>query len=117
MDLTETFWAWIFFLCAILATYIWRFAAVMISHRIKANHPIFEWVTCLSYGIIGALVARYLFVPTGLLLIVPLWQRLLAIILAFLGFYLLGRRLWVGIICGETSLILLLWYGRGEIFG
>ena len=117
MDLTETFWAWIFFLCAILATYIWRFAAVMISHRIKASHPIFEWVTCLSYGIIGALVAKSLLVPTGLILIVPLWHRLSAITLAFLGFYLLGRRLWVGIICGETSLILLLWYGRIEIFG
>ena len=117
MDLTETFWDWIIFLCAILATYIWRFAAVMISHRIKASHPLFEWVTCLSYGIIGALVAKSLFVPTGLILIVPLWYRLSAITLAFLGFYLLGRRLWVGIICGETSLILLLWYGRIEIFG
>jgi len=114
--MNDTFWAWIFFLSAILATYIWRFAAVMISHRIKATHPIFEWVTCLSYGIIGALVTRSLFVPTGMLLIVPLWQRLFAITLAFLGFYLLGRRLWIGIIFGESTLILLLWFSGIEIF-
>ena len=115
--MTETFWTWIFFLSAILATYIWRFAAVMIRNRIKSNHPFFEWVTCLYYGIIGALVAKSLLIPSGILLLVPLWQRLTAITLAFLGFYLLGRRLWLGIIFGETGLIILLWYSEIEVFG
>ena len=32
--------AWIYFLSAVLARYVWRFAAVMISHRIEANHSI-----------------------------------------------------------------------------
>ena len=114
--MTENIWGWIFFLSAILATYIWRFAAVMISHRIKSNHPIFEWVTCLSYGIVGALVARSLFIPSGILLLVPLWQRLTAIIFAFLGFYLLGKRLWLGIIFGETGLIILLWLSEIKYF-
>ena len=108
--MTENYWAWIFFLSAIVATYIWRFAAVLISHRIKANHPIFEWVTCLSYAIIGALVATALFFPTGILLFVPLWQRFFAISLAFLGFYFLGKKLFVGIIFGEVTLIMLLWF-------
>tara|TARA_B100001250_G_C19407230_1_gene617404 strand:+ start:46 stop:390 length:345 start_codon:yes stop_codon:yes gene_type:complete len=108
--MNETSWAWIFFLSAIIATYIWRFTAVMISHRIKANNPIFEWVTCLSYGIIGALVANSLFFPTGILLFVPLWQRISAITLSFLGFYLLGKKLLLGIIFGEAGLIMLLWF-------
>mgnify|MGYP001338366792 CR=1 FL=1 len=106
--MNETYWAWIYFLSAVIATYIWRFAAVMISNRIKSNHPIFEWVTCLSYGIIGALVANSIFFPTGILIFVPLWQRLTAITISFLGFYFLDRRLVTGIIFGETALIILL---------
>ncbi len=99
--------AWIFFLSAVLATYVWRFAAVMISHRIEANHPIFEWFT---------LVARTLILPSGLLALVPLWHRLIPMALAFLGFYLLGKRLWVGIVFGETGLIALMWFNGIEGF-
>ena len=109
--------AWIFFLSAVLATYVWRFAAVMISHRIEAKHSIFEWFTCLAYGIIAALVARTLFLPSGLLTLVPLWHRLIPMVLAFLGYYLLGKRLWVGIIFGETGFIALLWFNGVEGFG
>jgi len=105
--------AWIFFLSAVLATYVWRFTAVMISQRIEANHPIFEWFTCLAYGIIAALVARTLILPSGLLALVPLWYRLIPMALAFLGFYLLGKRLWVGIVFGETGLIALMWFNNG----
>ena len=103
----------IFFLSAILATYVWRFAAVMISHRIEANHLIFEWFTCLAYGMIAALVARTLILPSGLLAVVPLWHRLIPMALAFLGYYLLGKRLWVGIVFGETGLIALMWFNNG----
>ena len=106
----DDFYTWILFLSAVLATYIWRFFAVMISHRIEANHPIVEWFTCLSYGIIAALVAKILFLPSGLLDLVPLWQRLVPMALAFIGFYLLGKRLWIGIVFGETCFITLLWF-------
>ena len=106
--------AWLIFLSAIFATYIWRFAAVLISHRIKPNHPIFEWFTCLAYGIIAALVARTLIFPSGLLALVPLWHRLIAMALAFAGFYLVGKRLWVGIIFGEAGLIVLLLINNGS---
>ena len=105
--------AWIFFLSAVLATYVWRFAAVMISHRIEAILPLFEWFTCLAYGIIAALVARTLILPSGLLALVPLWHRLIPMALAFVGFYLLGKRLWVGIVFGETGLIALMWFNNG----
>ena len=100
--------AWIVFISAIFATYIWRFAGVMISHRLEANHPIFEWFTCLAYGIIASLVARTLIIPSGLMAGVPLWQRLIPMFFAFIGFYLFGKRLIVGIFFGETAFILLL---------
>ena len=100
--------AWIVFISAIFATYIWRFAGVMISHRLEANHPVFEWFTCLAYGIIASLVARTLIIPSGLMAGVPLWQRLIPMFFAFIGFYLFGKRLIVGIFFGETAFILLL---------
>ena len=102
---------WIVFISAIFATYIWRFAGVMISHRIEANHPVFEWFTCLAYGIIASLVARTLIIPSGLMAEVPLWQRLIPMLFAFLGFYLFGKRLLAGIVFRETASILLLLVG------
>jgi hypothetical protein len=33
--------------------------------------------------------------------------------LAFLGFYLLGKRLWVGIVFGETAFFALMWFNNG----
>lgn len=100
--------SWIFFATAVLATNVWRFTAVLISHRIKATHPLFEWFTCLAYGIIAALVARTLILPMGILVLVPLWQRLLPMLLAFVSFYFMGKRLWLGIIVGELAFILIL---------
>ena len=102
---------WIVLISAIFATYIWRFAGVMISHRIEANHPAFEWFTCLAYGIIASLVARTLIIPSGLMAEVLLWQRLIPILIAFIGFYMFGKRLLVGIVFGETAFILLLFIG------
>ena len=100
--------AWIVFISAILATYVWRFAGVMISHRLEANHPVFEWFTCLAYGIIASLVARTLIIPSGLMAEVPLWLRMIPMLFAFIGFYMFGKRLLVGIVFGETAFILLL---------
>ena len=117
VQLTEVFWAWIFFFSAVFATYFWRFAAVFIIHKISSNHPIFEWFTCLSYGIIAALVSKTIFLPSGLLLLIPLWQRVSAMLFAFLGYYLLGKKLWIGIFFGETVLILLLWYNKSVFVG
>ena len=101
----------IIFISAIFATYIWRFAGVMISHRIEANHPAFEWFSCLAYGIIASLVARTLIIPTGLMAEVSLWQRLIPMLFAFIGFYIFGKRLLVGIVFGETAFVVLLLVG------
>jgi hypothetical protein len=48
-----------------------------------------------------------------MLALVPLWHRLIPMALAFVGFYLLGKRLWVGIVFGETGLIALMWFNNG----
>ena len=77
----------------------------------EANHPAFEWFTCLAYGIIASLVARTLIIPSGLMAEVPLWQRLIPMCFAFVGFYMFGKRLLVGIVFGETVFIFLLLVG------
>ena len=99
--------AWIIFLFAIFATYFWRFTGVFISHLIKPNHPAFELFTCLAYGIVAALVAKTLILPSGALAEIPLWQRIVPMTLAFLGYHFLGKRLWLGITIGEIGFIVL----------
>ena len=61
---------------------LWKFVRKYKPNISQTNHPIFEWFTCLSYGIIAALVAKTLFLPSGLLDLVPLWQRLVPMALA-----------------------------------
>lgn len=102
---------WITFAAAVLATYCWRFAGVLIGNRIETQHPVFEWFTCLAYSVMGALVARTVFLPNGLLTTVDLWKRVLSISVAFLFFFRFGRRLWIGIIAGETMFIFLVMLG------
>ena len=107
MDNSST---WIIFTIAVFATYFWRFMGVFVSHLIKPNHPAFELFTCLAYGIVAALVAKTLILPSGVLAEVPLWQRIVPMALAFFVYHFLGKRLWLGIIIGETALITILLY-------
>jgi len=71
-------YAWTMLAVAALATYGWRYAAVLIGHRLNPNSPVFQWFGCVAYAIIGGLVARTLIFPVGMLAEVPIAYRLIA---------------------------------------
>ena len=100
-------YAWTMLAVAAFATYGWRYAAVLIGHRLNPNSPVFQWFGCVAYAIIGGLVARTLIFPVGMLAEVPVAYRLIAIGSAYLVFYGFGKRLWLAILVGVCTLLAL----------
>ena len=103
----EELYAWGMLGIAALATYGWRYAAVLIGHRLNPHSPVFQWFACVAYAIIGGLVARTLIFPVGMLAEVPIAYRLIAIGSAYLVFYGFGKRLWLAILVGVCTLLAL----------
>jgi branched-subunit amino acid transport protein len=105
---------WLVLLVAALATYGSRALGVLVSGRIDPNGPVFQWVGCVAYALLAALVARMILLPLGALQGVPLWGRLAAVAAALLGFRLFGRSIPAGVVAGVATLALAAW-GLGGV--
>lgn len=91
-----------------LVTYFWRFLGVLLSGRIDAGSPIFQWVGAVSYALLAALIARMIVLPLGPPLdATPLSYRLTATVLALAIFFASRRNLLMGVLGGAGGLILL----------
>ena len=77
---------WTALLVGIGATYVWRFAGVLLASRIDPNGAIFRWLVCVSYAVLAGLVARMILLPAGSLGEAPLTLRLAAVALGFACF-------------------------------
>ena len=92
---------------AIAGTYIWRCAGVMFAARVKSDDPVFQWVTFVSYAMLGGLIARMVILPIGPLMETPLLFRSLAFVIGLGMFFLLGRRVLPAVFIGVASFIFL----------
>ena len=95
---------------AIGGTYIWRGVGVMFATRIKSDGPVFQWVTFVSYAMLGGLIARMVILPIGPLMETPLLFRSLAFVIGVGVFFALGRRVLPAVFIGVTSFIFLVSY-------
>ena len=71
----------------LLGTLIWRFAGAAIAHYIDPASSVFQWLTCVAYGMLAALITRMLLIPTGALAETPTTDRLIAIATGFVVFF------------------------------
>ena len=53
----------------------------MFAARIKSDSPAFQWVTFVSYAMLGGLIARMVILPIGPLMETPLLFRVLAFVI------------------------------------
>jgi len=95
---------------AIVGTYIWRGAGVMFAARVNSDGPIFQWVTFVSYAMLGGLIARMVILPIGPLMETPLLFRALAFAIGVGLFFVLGRRVLPAVFIGVLSFIVLVSY-------
>ena len=95
---------------AIAGTYIWRWAGVMFAARVNSDGPVFQWVTFVSYAMLGGLIARMVILPIGPLMATPLLFRFLAFVIGVGLFFALGRQVLPAVFIGVASFIFLVSY-------
>ena len=105
----EFWWPFAVMIAGAAATYVWRAAGVALSGRIDPGGPVFEWVACVAYALLTALIARMILLPTGPMAETPLIDRCAAAIAAFVIFFLARRNMFVGVGSGIGVLMLLTW--------
>lgn len=99
---------------AALVTYGWRALGVLLSGRLSPDSRLFEWVSCIAYALLAALVARMILLPVGPLAETALGDRLAATALAVAAFFLCRQSVLAGAVAGAAGLAL---FDRLALFG
>ena len=81
-----------------LATYVWRATGATIAARIDPDGAMFQWFSCLAYGMLAGLISRIILLPVGILDETPLMDRLIALAAGFLIFAAFKRNMLPGLI-------------------
>ena len=105
-----TFELWVLVVACGVATFAWRFLGVVFARRIDPDGAGFQWITCVSYAMVAALVLRMVVLPDNDLAVVPLAARLGAVAVAFAAYFAFGSALLPGVLAGSGALALAVWW-------
>ena len=94
---------WGYLLAAGAATYVWRILGVAASRRMEVESPLILWIRSVATALIAALVVRFVYAPSGLLLETAFASRVIALGAAVAGYYALGRRIEAGV--GSAAMV------------
>lgn len=89
------------------ATFVWRFAGIIASSHIDPDGPALRWVRAVATALVAALVARFIYAPSGLLADTHLASRILALAAGALAFLVLKHRVEIGVGTAVGALLLL----------
>lgn len=105
--LSNESWWWPFLFILIagwLATDVWRVLGVYFGGRIAEGSDLLVLVRTMATGLVAAVVGNLIVFPSGALGATPLALRLGAAALGFAAYFVLGRRVAVGILAAEAVL-------------
>lgn len=100
---------WLMLAGAAGVTFMMRALGVVASGRLDVNGALFDWIRCVAYGLLAALISRMVFLPSGGLAETPLWARLGAVALTLAVFYATRKNLFLGTAAGFAAFIALLY--------
>jgi branched-subunit amino acid transport protein len=98
-------WIIVVLIAGAAATYVWRALGVALSGRIDPTGPVFEWVGCVAYALLAALIARMIVMPVGPLEETDLGMRLISAAIALAAFVLARRSIFFGVAAGTLAFI------------
>ena len=101
-------WWWPFafiILAGVLPTSIWRWIGVGFVGNIDDHSQWLVLVRCIANALVAAVVAQFVFEPSGALATFPMALRFGAVLAGFFAFLTLGRSLLVGMAVGECVLL------------
>jgi branched-subunit amino acid transport protein len=98
---------WISLAFSAAATYCWRFLGVVAARRVPVDGSLLLWIRAVTTALIAALVARFVYAPSGLLADTAFFSRALALAAAAIGYYASGRRIEGGVASGALVFVAL----------
>lgn len=100
---------WPYFVVVVggLVTYGIRIFGVALAGRISVDSQVFQWVGCIAYGLLAALIARMILLPVGVLQEAPTAFRIAGTAVALAVFFAARRNVFYGCIAGVGTLVLL----------
>ncbi len=99
-------------LVGFLPNEIWRWLGLMVARGLDESSEMLVWVRAVATAILAGVIARLTVFAPGALAGLPLSVRLAAVMAGFLGFLLIRRSVFAGVVAGEIALI-----GGALIFG
>tara|TARA_B100001059_G_C17774745_1_gene550550 strand:+ start:696 stop:1034 length:339 start_codon:yes stop_codon:yes gene_type:complete len=85
-------------LVSAIATYLCRFFGVLFSKKLKIDSWLFDWIKCISIGIIVAVISKIIFFPEGILEKTSSISRILATFLLIIVFYISNKNILLSVI-------------------
>lgn len=85
---------------AIAATFGWRFLGVLVAGRLSEDDTLFDWVSAVAYAMVAGLMVRIIVFPSNAIADAPTVDRLGAVGIAVLVWYLGGKALMKGLLAG-----------------
>jgi Branched-chain amino acid transport protein (AzlD) len=92
-------------LVGFLPSEVWRWLGVLLGRSLDEDSEIILWVRAVATALVAGVVARIVLFPPGGLANVPLEVRLGAIACGLIGFFVLKRSPFAGLIVGEAALV------------
>jgi branched-subunit amino acid transport protein len=89
------------------ATFIWRLAGIAAASHIDPDGLALTWIRAVATALVGALVARFIYAPSGLLAETHLLSRILALAAGTLAFLNSRQRIEIGVGTAVGALLLL----------
>ena len=85
-------------------SYIWRGLGVWVADRVDVESDWFQWITCVAFAMIAALVSRVVMLPVGELEHTALLNRLAGVAVAVIVYRVANKSLLLGVLAGAAVL-------------
>ena len=92
---------------AAIATYFCRFMGVIFSSRLSPEGWLFDWIKCISIGIIVAVISKIIFFPEGFLEETSNFSRIISTISLLIIYFLFKRNILLAVILSTTIFTIL----------
>ena len=93
-----------------MATYICRALGVALSSKLNENSWAFDWIKCVSIGIIIAVISKIIFFPEGILEDTSRISRFLATFLLIFLYYFVGKNILLSVTFSTAFFTLINFY-------
>ncbi|MGI9379411.1 MAG: AzlD domain-containing protein [Methyloligellaceae bacterium] len=103
--MNEALTIWLAVVLGSLVTFGFRASGAFLSASLQPQSPVFLWISCVSYGLLAALVSRMIFLPIGELETIPLILRLAALGSAAIAYLVFKRSVIAAVSFGVLALI------------